>query len=71
MSRLNFDQTLVSTQKLWLVGKKNFRKTYIIVDIAQKIIRKSANDQIAFNNIYFKDFKQMWDKLKNICIKVS
>lgn len=40
------------------------------VDIVEKIIRKGVSNQIAFNIIYLKDSKEMWDKLKSIYTEV-
>ena len=41
------------------------------VDIAKKIIRKSINDQIAFNIMNLKNPKEMWEKLKSVCTEVG
>lgn len=41
------------------------------VGIAQKIIKEGVSNQIIFNIIDLKDSKEIWDKLKSICIKVG
>lgn len=43
----------------------------MVIGILQKIIRESVSDQIALNIMDLKDPKEMWDKLKSTCIKVS
>lgn len=57
-------------QKPRTIGKK-VQKDRIAVRIAQRIIRQSVSDQIAFNIMDLKDMKEIWDKLQSICIKVD
>ena len=39
--------------------------------IAQQIIRERISDQIAFNIMNLRDPKEIWNKLKSICIEIS
>lgn len=39
--------------------------------IAQRIIKEDVNNQIVFNIIDLQDPKEIWNKLKSICIKVG
>lgn len=41
------------------------------IDKTQQIIRKGVSDQIAFNIIDLKDPKEIWDKLKSVCIEID
>lgn len=50
---------------------EKYQKDRITIDIAQRIIKESVKNQIVFNIIDQKDLKQMWDKLKNIQIKIG
>lgn len=50
---------------------KKIKEDYIAISIAQKIIKEGVSDQIAFNIIDFKDFKEIWNKLKSIYIKID
>ena len=53
---------------LW---SKEIKGDRMAIGIAQKIIREGVSDQIAFNIIDFKDHKEMWEKLKSVCIEVG
>ncbi len=50
---------------------KEIKEDRMAVGIAQQIIREGVSDQIAFNIMDLKDPKEMWDKLKSICIEVG
>ncbi len=50
---------------------KEIKEDRMVVGIAQRIIREGVSNQIAFNIIDFKDPKEMWHKLKSICIEVG
>lgn len=50
---------------------KEIKEDRMAVGIAQQIIREGVSDQIAFNIMDLKDPKEMWDKLKSICIEVD
>lgn len=47
------------------------KEDQMAIDIAQQIIKDGVSNQIAFNIIDLKDPKEMWDKLKSICIEVN
>ena len=53
---------------LW---SKEVKEDRMAVGIVQKIIREGVSNQIAFNSMDLKDPKEMWDKLKSICIEVG
>lgn len=53
---------------LWM---KEIKEDHMAVDIAQRIMRKSINDQVTFNIIDLKGPKEMGDKFKSIYTKVS
>lgn len=53
---------------LWI---KKIKKYQIVIRIAQCIITKIVNNQIAFYIIDLKNFQDIWDKLKSIYTKIG